>query len=393
MSTQNKKNAVSDYVVVGSGLSGLLVAQALAKEGAQVTMVDASEHDASLHRSVSTKLGSHDNALCFLPDTEQTRRGLEFLSTLIGETVSFESFERAPVTYESGGLRPFVGFGNNPPEFYDDLSYFLNQKELIPSLPISEWATKLMVDSKIDYTPRSFVTKFIYNEDKIQGVVINGQKTIQSLNVIYAGPIKALKYLLPEGAISTRARQKFSKAKFWTAVGVDLIHATPQSEELALHVLNGTTQDDLGPCVGRFFAPVQNEAGVMMQASQWLSFLDDDDAEDTEKIGAALKKIKRQIKRAYPNSLDGLVSERILAVPSFSGNGELKLTGHQTLPQANNFWIASGGVHTLQNLSGILAQAQIVTSALGVNPMGAELELSTELENSEQIESEESAID
>lgn len=370
MSNASKKTGVFDYVVVGSGLSGLAVANALSREGAEVHLLEAADVSGGLNHPVQTRIGATDNGLRFLPDTDLAHRALEFLSALVGETVVANPVERDPQTYESGGLRSFVGFGDEPPEFYEELAYFLNPRELALEKPLHYWTQKLFETFKGEFSPRSYVTKFHFSEGRVHSLTINGQKAIQALNVIYAGPLKSLKILLPEEAMGTRARQKFSKARFWTSVGLDLIHSGEVTDWNGIHLLNGTTQDDIGPCVGRF-EPATDLDGNTVQLSQWLSFVDDEDAEDTEKIGLALKKIKRQIKRAYPDALEGLVSERILVVPSFSGSGELKLTGHQTLPNANNFWVASGGVHPLRNVLGSLAQAQLVTSGLGVNPLGA----------------------
>jgi hypothetical protein len=97
--------------------------------------------------------------------------------------------------------------------------------------------------------------------------------------------------------------------------------------------------------------------------------MEDEEAEDTELVGAALKKIKRQIKRAYPDALENLKFERILVVPSYSGNGELKLSANQTIPSLENFWVGSAQMHQQKNLLGALLQAELITSALSCHPM------------------------
>ena len=363
MNISSKKNAF-ETVVVGSGLSGLCMATALSKAGHQVLLLEASELMGGLTRTMTSKAGPLENGLRFLPDSELARRSLVFLSTLIEEEILFESVEREPLTFESGGFRPYVGFGDHSPEFYDEIAYFLNSRELVLQKPMSTWAQSLFSKFNGEFSPRSYVTKFHFGEGKIHSLTINGQKVIQAKNIIYAGPIKDLKTLLPEDVFSSRARQKLTKAKFWTGIGLDLVHHEPQTEFGGIYLLNGTTQDDIGPCVGRFHVAQEN-----LQASQWFSFIDDEDAEDTEKVGAALKKIKRQIKRAFPNAFENLVSERILVAPSMAGNGELKLTAHQTLLDANNFWVASGAVHPIKNVLGTLEQAQLVTSSLGINSL------------------------
>lgn len=382
------KTSVYEYVVVGSGLAGLSVATALSKAGAEVLLLEAGDQYGGLNRPVPTKIGLSENGLRFLPDVELSHHALDYMSALLGEKIAFESVEREPQTYDSTGLHSFLGFGDAPPEFYDELSYFLSPRELVLEKPVHAWLQKLSENFTGEISLRSYVTKFHYDEGKIHSMTINGQKTVQALNVIYAGSLKSLPLLLPEAALSAKVRQKLAKSKFWTALGLDLIHAKPVADFQGVHVLNGTTQDDIGPCVGRFLDP-QDLNGEQVQFSQWLSFIDDEDAEDTEKIGLALKKIKRQIKRAYPESLEGLISERILVVPSFAGSGDLKLTGHQTLPQANNFWVATGAVHPRKNLLGTLEQSQLVTSALGVNPMGTALDLDESSESGEEIQTPE----
>lgn len=376
-----KKNQF-DYVIVGSGLAGLLMARALTKEGAKVALLEAADHDANSFHEVATEFGSKENILTLVPDTEVAHRSLEFVSKLLSnesteslaeQNIDLPTQDLDLLTYESGSLREFIGFGDQSPEFYDELAYYLRKSEIIPNPVVASWSKKLLeLMPTLEYSPHQYATKFVMQEDRIIGVMVNGQKQIETNNVIYAGPTRRLPVLLPEGVLSSKAIQKLSKTKFWTAIGLDLVHDHVVTESKAIHILNGTTQDDLGPCVGRFYSANQNDEKTW-QCSQWLSFVDDLDAEDIEKIGLALKKIKRQIKRAYPEAFEKLLSEKILAIPGFGGHAELKLTGHQTLPQLNNFWIASPEVHSQRNLLGVIGQVQLVCSAMGVNPMGEEI--------------------
>jgi hypothetical protein len=102
-----------------------------------------------------------------------------------------------------------------------------------------------------------------------------------------------------------------------------------------------------------------------MQASQWMTFIEGELSEESESVANALKKIKRQIKRAYPESLENLVTERILVVPQISGSGDLKLKGNLTLPEVDNLWIGSPTLSPQKNLIGALSQAQMVLASMG----------------------------
>jgi hypothetical protein len=203
--------------------------------------------------------------------------------------------------------------------------------------------------------------------------MVNGQKTVLAQNVIYTGPVKALRTLLPEGILRTKALQKLSKNTYWTSICLDLLHEKAVSTSEAMHILNGTTEDELGPCAGSFQPPVEID-GQVRQYSQWISFVDDESAEDTEVIGTVLKKIKRQIQRAYPDCMDNLQFERISVVNSYAGNGDLKLSGNLTLPTVKNLWIGSASISTQTNLISALLQAEMIAAALGCHPLGTQVE-------------------
>ena len=144
---------------------------------------------------------------------------------------------------------------------------------------------------------------------KVTHVTINGNKTVHGHNFIFASPLKELPFVMPDEIMNARLKSKIAKAKSWQAVCVDLYHPELTEQKTNLFVLNGTTDDDIGPCLGRF---------ISKDISQWLSFIDFDAAEDTENIGLVLKKVKRQIKRAFPEIADKIQKERIFVSSSIS---------------------------------------------------------------------------
>src|SRR5690606_32815694 len=106
--------------------------------------------------------------------------------------------------------------------------------------------------------------------------------------------------------------------------------------------------------------------------------------EESEIIGQALKKMKRQIKRAYPDSLEELKLERIRWAPLVSGHGELKLSGQQTLGEIENLWIGSGAANPQKFWIGSLLQAQLVLSAMGFASASPEVPTETPQEATPQ---------
>ncbi len=51
--------------------------------------------------------------------------------------------EEAPVTYESGGLKTFLGFGDTPPAFYEELAYFTSSKRIDLAVEPYQWTQLL----------------------------------------------------------------------------------------------------------------------------------------------------------------------------------------------------------------------------------------------------------
>lgn len=355
---------VFDYAIIGSGLSGLATAVRLSRETHNVVLLEGADVAGGVNRPIQFPTGVINNGIRSLADTALNREALLFLEDLLGLKILRGSHEAPPVTFSEGQLREFIGFGDSAIEFWDQLQAYTNPQRLELHLEPAMWTALLLEKFTGQFLPRSFVTRVQTEEGRAVALTINGSKTIKTHNVIYAGPIKGLTTLLPQDTLGARARQKLAKNLYWTGVCLDLCHAKQISESESVHILNGTTQDEFGPCAGRFLPPAQTDNGVL-QTSQWITFLDEEVTEDSEIVATALKKIKRQLKRAYPEALDGLIRERIMVAPMIGGNGELKLNGDQSLPEIPNLWIASAALSPESGVTGALLQSRLVLASLG----------------------------
>lgn len=355
---------IYDYAIIGSGLTGLSIAAALSRETSNIVLLEGADVAGGVNKQINFPTGSINNGLRFVPDSVLSEKAMRFLESLLETKIVSDVSEEAPITYDSGNFKTFLGFGENPPSFYEELNYFTSSKKLDLAIEPYQWTQMLLQKFTGDFMPRSYVTKFHQENEKVTSITINGSKTLHAHNFIFAGTVKDLAILLPEDAVSVRARSKLAKNNYWTALCLDLCHSKAVTESTAMHVLNGTTQDEIGPCAGRFLPAVEVE-GQTLQASQWITFIESEVTDDSESVGLALKKIKRQVKRAYPEALDDLKLERIFVSPIIAGNGDLKLSANMTIPSLENLWIASATVNEQKNLVGSLLQAEMIIASLG----------------------------
>ncbi len=353
-----------DFVIVGSGLPGLLMASALSRFTSNIALLEANDTYGGCHKKIDSPLGPIENGLRFFPNTELSRSALHFAGNLMNLKVQDELRDSQSVFFEGGQFKPFVGFGDQNIEFYDELSYFLAHSEIPLKFPVHEWPKRLMETFKGDFMPRSIATKFQSEDGRVKSVLINGTKTISGDQFIFCGSFKDLSVLLPSESISARAKNKLNKTTYWTSICLDIIHANTIDTANVYHVLNGTTQDELGPSFGKIYPQVEID-GVKKQLSQWITYVDDELSDDSEITALALKKMKRQIKRAYPQALENPISERIFVYSNYAGDGVLKVNENQTLAGLDNLWIASPTINAGKNLVGAIKQAEMVISSLG----------------------------
>lgn len=382
---------IYDYIVVGAGISGLYTAAKISQETKNVLLLEADHQIGGAHKPVQLQGQTIENGLRFYPHTELSVKSLTALEDFLGIKLLQAEAENHPETYEASGFKSFVGFGDKSPEFYDQFSYFLSNKEASLTLSLHQITHLLQSKFQGELLLKSHITKINFENSKAVSVTVNGNKTYQANNIIFAGNPRDLIQLLPDEVFNARAKAKFKKDTAWTSLCLDLCHETaakaapeaatengPENlkiEKTNLFVLNGTTDDDIGPCIGRFYPGFEktmtDAKGRVtlqpLQISQWLSFVDVDSAEETENIAEVLKKMKRQIRRAFPAVAENIKGERLFMSAPLSC-GELKLNSNGTLHKTENLWIASGQMNRYPNLLGSLLQAQLTLAALGFGP-------------------------
>lgn len=337
---------VYDYVVIGSGLSGLTIATALSQETSKVLLLDSADQAGGWLRKLH---------LPFVPASASAESAVLNLENLLGIKILGETQESAPVTYENSTFKPFIGFGEKSPEFYDEVAYYCSPEFFQLKLNPTEWVKLLLEKFKGTFQPRSIVTKFVVENGKVQSLLVNGTKKILGHNFIFCGEMKSLEFMLPHDLMNPKLRNKLAKTKTWTRASLQLTHANEVTENPALHILIGTASDEIVTCVGKFNG----------KTSLWTTFVADEEAEDPEITAQALKRIKRQIKRAYPESLNEPLEEKIVVQSEFGGHFDVKLSANQTWPEIENLWIGSSTVQTDRNVVGALKQAWLVLASLG----------------------------
>jgi hypothetical protein len=366
MNVLRKKDPIFDVVVVGAGLGGLVTAACLVQRGLDVCVLEGADFAGGHSRSIYSPLGLVDNGLKFFPDNANAQSLLMRLGLLVGQSIEIESVENGPVTFHNGEIKPFVGFGKEAPEFHRELSYFLEPRRLQLSRSLGQLTADLIALLGDRILTSSTVTKYLGREGVIESVMVNGQRQIFGREFVHSASPKLLGLLLSDEVLSSRTKQKIAKAEYWTILGLDLFHNGSISGKQELHLLNGTTQDEIGPCVGLFqgAVPSLQSKDELVQHSQWMTFVDEESSEDPEVIGAVLKKIKRQIKRAYPEALEKLISERIFVAPMMEAELDLKFDKRGALSGVSNLWLAHGTASGQPNLVGSLQQAETVVENL-----------------------------
>ena len=354
-----------DSIVIGAGLSGLIAANVLESTGRKVALVEAKETLGGSSRPIPTPAGTIDHVLKLIPETPEGEEMFSWLESIIGEKIERHVIDAAPVTYDDGKFKPFVGFGDQKVQTALEIDGYAKARYYKLSSTPKDWVAKLTETFTGTLLTQSIVTKMQVDDDFVIELWINGSKRISGREIIFAATPQQLTRLLPDSHVPGKMRAKLLKGEFWTAANLDIIHSSVVTESKSVHVLKGANEE---PCVGLFMDPVTLENGSPAQVSQWVTFVPRDIAEDSEVVASALKQIKRQLKRAYETSLDGVIKERIVVSPTSHGDMVGALGPEGRWPKIQNLWVISGFMDAEKNLAGSLRQARRTLAAIAGEP-------------------------
>jgi protoporphyrinogen oxidase len=78
---------IYDYIIIGSGLTGLTIAQKLSQETSNILVLEAHDFIGGDNRSAKLNDQEISNGLRFFPATESSTKAIEFLESILKTTL------------------------------------------------------------------------------------------------------------------------------------------------------------------------------------------------------------------------------------------------------------------------------------------------------------------
>ncbi len=336
--TKNSKNTY-DSIIIGSGLSGLILAKQLSDLGQKTLVLEKREIPGGHLRSTSTKGFQFHTSLLYIPDFKEYTEPLEMLEFMMDQKILGPSKELPPKTYNSGELKDFIGFSDLKFHSINEAQWYTQSKVREILIPPEDWVEWLLHEPAFEIQALHEVTRYNFDDGNLDSVTVNGTKTFYATNFFHAAPVSPLHTLIPDIALKGREKAKVSKAQGWTSVCLHFLHSGLQTENENVHLLMGS-KTDFEPCIGTFYPAIQKDSKTL-QESFWFSLINDEHTEDMEHIGALIRNMKKQIKRAYPEAIENIDIEKIVVTPQSQGSYDLELKNPCQLSQISNLWLAS----------------------------------------------------
>ena len=329
-----------DSIIIGGGLSGILVAQKLHSSGQKVKLFEASE-----------KLGGRFSRgfLPFLPTDVDQQTCFQWLQSLGLQSEITEQPHR-PQIYENGAFQDLAGFGDTKIAGADYYLPLLSTTECKVTPSIHQEYQRLLTQLPFEYQTLAELTQLTKTEENLNVATINDEHQIGFKNLVFTAAPQKLLQCLPADLLALKSMARLSKQEYWGSINVQYHHETAVNAPEGVLFLTSQGQD-LDVVAGRV-----TEQG---HKSQWMTLISMESIEDTEKITQILRAIRRQIKRPYPEALNN--SKETLWITPFSHGGDLPAS---QIKGISNLWMAHSSLFQLDPLWGSIKAAMAVSNEL-----------------------------
>lgn len=344
-----------DVVIIGDEFSALLLAQKLATNGRHVALVPNKESLEDFRKDHNERaVGTHE-PFQYAPMNSEAEELFSWLEEeyFPQQKLHGDLCDTPPVTFEGGQFKTFLGFGERKLKSIDALQYYLSSQSVYLKEPIQGLVDQLLKEPSFDILDKMTVTSFEVEDKNLASVTLNGSTPLKADQFIFCSSPKELLTLFNDASFGGRQRQKLAKSKLWTRVNLVFHYTDTFEHQPGIHILMGT-KDDFEPLVGEF---QETPKGFV---STWTYLLDQEQSEDPEIMGGIIKYMKRQLKRAYPDSFNFIDSEKIKVHTDTHGQIEA-LFDSWTPKNVNNLFVASP---QLSPFSGVLANLERAQSLL-----------------------------
>ncbi len=303
MSDTKKLQKRYDHVIIGYNLASLTFAYELAKKQQSFCLLDARHLSGSPIKRIES-LGSL--VMARVP-FNQTIDASQLETTPFG---AIENREGTPITFEKGNFKSFLGFGSEKIQEIDAIDPFCVTENSLPQLKVEDyWQQALDLVEPFMFLDEQ-VTDIEFDEEGLTSLTLNAKTTLRGSQFYFFDQFPFVFEKL--GNEMKKAASQFGKTDWFSSVNLVIIHEEePAQYELdQLYLLMGSK---LKPCIGEF-SRIQGQL-----VSRWETFISAELTPDSETTGAALKEIKKQVKRAFaqdhklPGSEHVLVHDRVYA--------------------------------------------------------------------------------
>lgn len=336
-----------DTIIIGSGITGLLLARRLHHAGQSVMLVEARETLGGCYRRHNQLAPYSSPTLEFYPATNEALELIEWARSMSPVPLRFKVQDHRPQIFDEGKWHPFAGFGETPFLSAGELSVYGHTHEAVIEPGLEQMVRGLVEQLPISAHTMSEVTQFKVKDGAVEEIVVNGDKSYKAARFIFTPHPSLLNNLISGEELPGKHRTRLARMQSWTAVALELQHSPPLAEDGAIRIFNHNAKE-FEPVAGRVFG----------DRSKWMTLVPGDREADHEFVGQCIRHIKRQLKRAWPQAFEGKTEERIYVLANAVGQHSLKTKETYRLPEISNLYLANHALAPIGDTLGSLAVAK-----------------------------------